>query len=118
MGIEEILSPEDEVAVLVSNDSKSKSSPYLQFPDDYRVAEVMTPPNIAGKAYGEINFRDKYKLSLITLKRDFVEYVKDNQQTIQHIIGVPDSKTIIQADDSLVLFGKNRDLERFIEINS
>jgi trk system potassium uptake protein TrkA len=52
------------------------------------------------------------------LKRDFVEYVKDNQQTIQHIIGVPDSKTIIQADDSLVLFGKNRDLERFIEINS
>ena len=119
MGIEEILSPEDEVAVLVSERLLNPSLlSYLQFPDDYRVAEVMTPPNIAGKAYGEINFRDKYKLSLITLKRDFVEYVKDNQQTIQHIIGVPDSKTIIQADDSLVLFCKNRDLERFIEINS
>lgn len=119
MGIEDILSPEDEVAIIVAERLMNPSViSYLQLPDDFRIAEVVTPRKIAGRTYGDINFRDKYKLSLITIKRDFQEYVDKVECIIQHIIGVPDSKTIIQPNDSLVLFGKNRDIERFIEINS
>ncbi len=119
MGIEDILSPEDEVAIIVAERLMNPSViSYLQLPDDFRIAEVIAPRKIAGRTYGDINFRDKYKLSLISIKRDFQEYVDKVECTIQHMIGVPDSKTIIQPNDSLVVFGKTRDIERFIEINS
>lgn len=119
MGITEILSPEDEVAIIVAERLMNPSViSYLQLPDDYRIAEVLAPRKIAGRTYGDLSLRDRYKLSLITIKRDFQEFVDKQECVIQHIIGVPDTKTIIQPNDSLVIFGKNRDIERFIEINS
>jgi trk system potassium uptake protein TrkA len=119
MGITEILSPEDEVAILVAERLMNPSViSYLQLPDDYRIAEVLAPRKIAGRTYGDLALRDKYKLSMITIKRDFQEFVDKKECIIQHIIGVPDTKTIIQPNDSLVIFGKNRDIERFIEINN
>ncbi len=35
----------------------------------------------------------------------------------QHISGVPDSKTIMEESDNLVIFGKSKDIDRFVEIN-
>lgn len=119
MGVTEILSPEDEVALIVAERLMNPSIiSYLQLPDDHRIAEVLAPRKIAGRTYGDLNLRDRYKLSMITIKRDFLEIIDKQECTIQHIIGVPDTKTIIQPNDSLVIFGKNRDIERFIEINS
>ncbi|MDD2344644.1 MAG: TrkA family potassium uptake protein [Bacteroidales bacterium] len=119
MGVTEILSPEDEVALIVAERLMNPSViSYLQLPDDHRIAEVLAPRKIAGRTYGDLNLRDRYKLSMITIKRDFLEIIDKQECTIQHIIGVPDTKTIIQPNDSLVIFGKNRDIERFIEINS
>ncbi len=118
MGITEILSPEDEIAIIVAERLLNPSIvSYLQLPDDYRIAEVIAPRKIAGRTLGDIDIRDKYKLSLITIKREFQEMVDNKKCYIQHIIGVPDSKTIVQPKDNLVLFGKTRDLDRFIEIN-
>ena len=65
--------------------------------------------------YGQIDFRDKYKLSLITIRRNVEEW---NGQMKQHVLGVPDTKTILMEDDILVLFGKNKDIEKFVEINN
>ncbi|MDY0216244.1 MAG: TrkA family potassium uptake protein [Bacteroidales bacterium] len=119
MGVTEILSPEDEVALIVAERLMNPSViSYLQLPDDHRIAEVLAPRKIAGRTYGDLNLRDRYKLSMITIKRDFQEIIDKQECTIQHIIGVSDTKTIIQPNDSLVIFGKNRDIERFIEINS
>ena len=67
------------------------------------------------KKYGKIDFRDRYKLSLITIRRNTEEW---NGQKKQHVLGVPDTKTIILESDVLVLFGKNKDIEKFVEINN
>jgi trk system potassium uptake protein TrkA len=118
MGIEEILSPEDEVAIIVGERLLNPSIiSYLQLPDDYRIAEVIAPRKTTGRTLYDIDIRDRYKLSLVTIKREFQEIVDKKRQMIQHIIGVPDSKAIIQHNDTLVLFGKTRDIDRFIEIN-
>jgi trk system potassium uptake protein TrkA len=60
----------------------------------------------------------KYKLSLITIKRDFSEDNAANKENSQHVLGVPDTKTVILSRDTLVLFGKNKDIEKFVEINN
>ena len=90
---------------------------YLQLPDEYRVAEIQAPPNLAGKTVEDINPRDKYNLSLITIKRAQKVLIEEETAEEHHITGVPISSTIINADDFLIVFGKDKDIQRFIEIN-
>ncbi|MBP7101809.1 MAG: TrkA family potassium uptake protein [Bacteroidales bacterium] len=119
MGITDIISPEQEVGNSVARRLMNPSMvSYLDLPDDYSVMEIIAPKNICGLAYAKINFRDKYKLSLITIKRDFSDDKITNNINNQHVLGVPDTKTVILSKDTLVVFGKNKDIEKFVEINN
>jgi len=78
----------------------------------------LSPKNCINKTFGEIDLRDKYKLSLITVKEE-LRITKDGKEIIEHhIIGVPDSKQSLQATDRLVIFGHVNDIDRFLEINT
>jgi trk system potassium uptake protein TrkA len=119
MGITEILSPEDEVGTSLARRLMNPSMlSYLDLSDDYSVIEIIAPKHICGIALGKIDLRDKYKLSLITIKRAFTETRKGITTETQHVLGVPDTKTIIEDKDTLILFGRNRDIEKFVEINN
>ena len=117
IGVREILSPEDEVGKIVAEKLlKPGMISYLQLPDDHRIEEIIAPHKITNRTVGDINIRDRYKLSLITIKRSFSEH-GDAASVVHHILGVPDTKTEILTGDHLVVFGKNKDIDRFIEIN-
>jgi trk system potassium uptake protein TrkA len=118
MGVKEILSPEDEVGVIVAERLTNPSLvSYLQLPDEYRVAEIKTPPNLVGRSLEEINSRDKYNLSLITIKSELSSADDEEKLTGHHIRGVPASSTVLQENDFLIVFGKDKDIQKFIEIN-
>ena len=115
LGMKEILSPEDEIAGIVAERLLNPNLvSYLQLPDDHRIAEVKAPRRVVGRTLGDIDLRDRYAISLITIKRETLHGADHKQE---HIIGVPDSKTELQESDSLMLFGRTQDIERFIEIN-
>jgi trk system potassium uptake protein TrkA len=118
IGIKEIFSPEDEVGVIVAERLLNPNLlSYLQLPDDYRIAELLAPKRSVGRTLGDIDLRDRYKLSLVTIKKETL--VKENEEVSieHHIAGVPDSKTAVEEKDCLVVFGKNKDIDRFIEVN-
>lgn len=118
MGVKEILSPEDEVGVIVAERLTNPSLvSYLQLPDEYRVAEIKTPPNLVGRSLEEINPRDKYNLSLITIKGELEAEEDEEPISGHHIKGVPVSSTIVKENDFLIVFGKDKDIQKFIEIN-
>jgi trk system potassium uptake protein TrkA len=119
LGITQIFSPEDEVGITVAEKLINPTiQSYLQLPDNYRIAEILTPIKIVNRTIEDLNLRDRYKLSLITIKKQ-VQTEKFGQTIYeQHIYGVPESKTTFQKGDSLVVFGIAKDIERFIEINS
>lgn len=118
MGITEFLSPEDEVGMLLAERLTNPNMiSYLQLPDGYKIAEIITPNRLIGLSVGDINFRDNHRLSLITIRRNFEELVANKLDTKQHILGVPDNKTVIQEGDVFVLFGKEHDIDNFIKIN-
>jgi trk system potassium uptake protein len=118
MGIREILSPEEEVGILVAERMLNPSIvSYLQLPDDHRIAEIYSPVNCVNKTFGEIDLRDKYKLSLITVKKEIKTFKDGKEITEHHISGVPDSKQVLEPSDRLVIFGSNKDIDRFLEIN-
>lgn len=118
IGVKEILLPEDEVAYVIAERLLNPSIlSFLQLPDDYEIAEIKAPRNIANRTLSDIELRNKYHLTLITIKREFDE--KDGKELVKenHILGVPNSETVVYDSDTLIVFGTSKDVARFIEIN-
>jgi trk system potassium uptake protein TrkA len=111
LGVEEILSPEEEVG---KNVAERLLTPGMlmavQLPDNYEIVEVEAPKSTVGRSLEDIGLTKKYKLSLITLLR------KTNGD--HHILGVPEDDTVVEPNDLMVVFGTTKDVERFIHINA
>lgn len=118
IGVNEILSPENDVGLAVAERLLNPNIlTSLMLPDNYEIVEVKTPRTMANRNLGEINFRNKYNLNLITLKRE-TEVVRDGVVVKEwHILGVPNAETLLIESDTIIVFGLVRDIERFIEIN-
>jgi len=112
MGIDEILSTEDEVS---DNVAKTLMNPsvllYVPLPDEFEIIEVKAPKGVVNRTLLDIGLRTKYKINLITLLRK-----RGDQQ--HHIVGVPKGDTVIEEDDLILVFGSSKNINRFIDINS
>jgi trk system potassium uptake protein TrkA len=118
VGVNEILTPEDEVAFIVAERLLNPSIlSFLQLPDNYEIAEIKAPKAITNRTIEDIGLRNKYHLTIVTIKRAYEK--KENGKTVEeeHILGVPGSDTVIQQKDTIVVFGRDKDVARFIEIN-
>lgn len=111
MGIKEILSPEDEVG---NNVAETLVNPHvlmsMQLPDEHQIIEVKAPKSTVNRTLEDIALRQKYQINLVTLMRP-------DKEGKPKIIGVPTADTMLQQDDTIVLFGTTEHLKRFIEIN-
>jgi trk system potassium uptake protein TrkA len=111
LGVEEILSPEEEVGKNVADRLITPGMLMaVQLPDNYEIVEVEAPKSTVGRSLEDIGLAKKYKLSLVTLLR------KTNGD--HHIMGVPDQETVVEPNDLMVVFGTTKDVERFIHINA
>lgn len=118
IGVEEILTPEDEVAFIVRERLINPSViSFLQLPDNYEIAEIAAPKGVLNRSIDDVDFRNKYSLTLVTLKREFEVTKGDEKHKEQHVVGVPNSDTVITDTDTLVVFGTAEHVERFLEIN-
>ena len=118
LGVSEILTPETEVGQAVAERLINPSVvSFLQLPDNYEIAEIKAPRDAANRTIEQIDLRNKYQLTLVTIKREFEEMKRGERQVEQHILGVPNSDTVIKETDTLVVFGTMKDVERFIQIN-
>lgn len=118
IGVTEILTPENEVAYVVREKLLNPSIvSFLQLPDDHEIAEIRAPKGVVGRTIDDVGFRNKYEMTLITIKREY-EITKNGEDTTEtHIIGVPKSNMEIKEKDTLVVFGAAKSVERFMEIN-
>ncbi len=115
LGISEIISPEDELGFRITESILNPNIIFsISLPDNYLIVELKAPKKICEEKLGEIKLREDFGLNLITILR------ASNKETglDHHISGVPSSDTIINSNDILVLFGKSKDLTKFIDINN
>lgn len=118
IGVKEILTPEDEVAFVVREQLLNPSIlSFLQLPDDYEIAEIKAPKGCVNRTIEEIDFANKYNLTLVTLKREYDVKKKGQYCVEQHVLGVPKSDTVLESRDTLVVFGTAKHVQRFIDIN-
>lgn len=118
IGIKEILAPEDEVAFVIREKLLNPSIlSYLQLSDDYEIAEIRPPKGTIGRTIESIKFQQNYQLTLVTMRREYDVKKGGQYEVEEHIIGVPKGDTVIEARDTLVLFGTAKHVQRFIEVN-
>ncbi len=118
IGVKEILTPEDEVAFVIREKLLNPSIlSFLQLPDDYEIAEIKPPKGTLNRTIEDIDFRNKYQLTLVTMKREYDIKKKGQYEVEQHVIGVPNSDTVIESRDTLVVFGTAKHVQRFIDVN-
>jgi trk system potassium uptake protein TrkA len=119
MGITEILEPEKQIGVLIAEQLINPNIvSFLQLPDDYEVAEVKPPKDITERSIKDIGLRAKYRLNLITIKREYEIEEGGEVNKEAHIMGVPDSETVIRESDTIIVFGTTTDIKKFIDINN
>lgn len=118
IGIKEILAPEDEVAFVIREKLLNPSiQSFLQLSDEYEIAEIKPPKGTLNRTIEDIDFRNKYQLTLVTMRREYDIKKKGQYEVEQHVIGVPKSDTIIESRDTLVVFGMAKHVQRFIDVN-
>ncbi|GAB4395937.1 MAG: TrkA family potassium uptake protein [Microscillaceae bacterium] len=119
LGIQEILSPEEEVGRTLAKTLLNPSiKSFLPLPDGYEIVETQTPKRAAEKSLKDLSLRNKYNLNLITIKRKFTENKDGKTIKTEHIIGVPRADTILLEDDILIMLGKSKDIDKFVQLNS
>ncbi|MDA8210564.1 MAG: TrkA family potassium uptake protein [Clostridia bacterium] len=100
VGADQVIYPERDMAVRVAQHLVSGNVlDYIELSPEYSILEMVTPDEFAGKALGNIDLRNRHRVSVMAIKRG------------EDIIVAPGGQEIIQAKDVLVVIGANEDLK-------
>lgn len=115
--IKEVILPTVDAADRLANQLLFQSKlRTLDLASDYEITEVGAPDKFVGKKLKDLDLRQKYEVSLITVKR--VEKTAGllgiGSRTVERIIGIPTPETTIEKDDILMVFGNKKAIEKLI----
>jgi trk system potassium uptake protein len=83
--------------------------------DNYHVAEVLLPGRYSAKKVSTIDFTNRYKIQLVSVKRvieerNMIGVIRKKKKTI----GIIDDDFILKEGDSLILFGESKYISEFL----
>ena len=114
MGITEIVRPEQESATRWAKKLTSKGlEDSFELNPHYSIGEIRLPLQFEGKTVAEIGFRREYNLVVLTTIRQKEVKSKFGQPKLKNLIdGVASYETILHANDLVVVYGNNKDIQR------
>jgi trk system potassium uptake protein TrkA len=114
VGADRIIIPEREMAEKLAQSLASpKIFDFIEVSDTYGIVEMVVPKKFANKTLTELELREKYKVSVIAIKRK-IPYSKADGTTDfkEEVIIGPGGADETVSGDVLILLGRNEDLER------
>lgn len=116
LGVDEIVHPEEETAERMAKKLSIKNVvDSFELSEEFSIIEANIPAEYIGKSIREIGFRQKFNLLVLTtIKKEEVKSVIGKSQTQERIKGIVTPDLILKENEILVLFGKNGDLEKFL----
>ncbi len=104
IGADRVIHPEVDMGIRVANSMSSNHLvDYINLSDDYSIGEYHATKLIHNKTLQELNFRSKYRVNILAIRRE-------NRVNIN-----PLPTDIVMEGDVLVAMGLNTDLNRFEE---
>ena len=120
IGVDEIVRPEEETAERWSKKLFLKGIvDSFELNKNYSIVEVKTPEYFVGKTVEEIGFRINYNIVILTiLNQSEKSSFLGKSKTITKVQGIPQPETILGENDILVLYGFNKDLNKFVKFRN
>jgi len=117
IGVHEIVHPEEETAERWAKKlCLRKVVESFELNEDFSIVEANIPEKYEGKTIQDLNLREKYKLLILTvIRNESVPNMLGKTSLKSRVKGVPEPEFILNADDIMVLFGHNKDINRFLE---
>ncbi len=101
IGADKVIQPENDIGIRIAHNIVSSSVlDYIQLSDDYRVNELVVPDEWTDKSIYEMNFREKYHISVVAIKRE------------KEIIVSPNNEDVLRDGDIIVCICKNQDIDK------
>ena len=117
IGVQEILFPEEIVGSLVT---EQLINPDIlsawEISEEFEIVEIIAPKGIIGDEIGSLNLKENFKISCVTIKQEFEKEINGKLKLIKTTKGILRPDTIVEENDHMVLFGRPKDIEDFIEI--
>lgn len=114
VGADRITLPEREMAEKLAQSLASpKIFDFIEVSETYGIVEMVVPKKFANKTLTELNLRDKYRVSVIAIKRK-LPYSKPDGTTDfrEEVIIGPGGVDETISGDVLILLGRNEDLDK------
>ena len=119
MHIEEIIEPEAEYAIELSNRILVKGAiKSMELHGDYEIVEVHIPNKIIGMTLGELDFKKSYKVHIVTVIKQICDKnFLGSDCFSKKVHGILHSMYQFEESDLLLIFGKKKDILKFIDDN-
>jgi trk system potassium uptake protein TrkA len=99
IGADRVVIPEKEMARrLVQSLGSTAFLDYMEFSEEYGIAEISAPKNWQGKSLKELNVRGRYRVNVLSINHG------------QNIRMSPGAEDVIGPEDTVMVMGKNEDL--------
>ncbi len=103
-GADEVVYPEKQTALRIATKYASDNIlDYFHLENGIYLYELKVPKDWCGKKLGQIDIRKKYKINVLTIKR--------NNEVI-----MPSAETVIQADDVAFVLGDSKDIHKIFKL--
>ena len=117
IGVDEIVHPEEETAERWAKKlSLNNVVDSFELSPDFSIIEANVPKECIGKTIVEVGFRKQFNLLVLTImKKAQVKSLlgKSRTEVIIHGIATPEQQ--LEETDLLVLYGSNKDLQKFLK---
>jgi len=101
VGADRVVYPERDMGVRIAHNLISSNVlDYIEFAPDYSIVEVIATSNMIGKSLYELELRSQFGVNVMAIKRG------------QHINVTPGANDKVLEGDTLVVMGKNKNLNR------
>ena len=107
VGADQVLIPEKEMAVrLVQSLGSNSFLDYIDFSDEYGIAEIDPPKQWIGKSLRSLDVRRKYHVNVLSIKNELTDKLNMS----------PGPEDVIDQNDTVMVMGKNEDLSLLREL--
>ncbi|RHX91756.1 potassium channel family protein [Leptospira stimsonii] len=110
IGIENLFNPEERAAASMAEQlSYQGVKKATLLSEEYSLFEVEISSHLFGKKLKDLGLREKYKLNLVAIRKAD----SDNKNQREGTIILPESGTVFQENEILILFGTSESIKKF-----
>ncbi len=103
VGAHQVVYPEAEMGKRVAHIVTGDMIEYVALDDDFVMVEMAAPPELSGVPLGESGLRDKYKVTVVCVKKPGRPFT------------YADRETVLSAHDLIVVAGHREHVDRFAQ---